>query len=1614
MSENDLPNGAPPSSSEGGGPDPSAVTFAFGDVFPIIRRGMKGHVVTAEDMVPLAPHMEGKNILAKFDAMMVKTFIWRAPAKGCWISNHKNEKQKSTSSEVEETQPEDEETYTTFGSAEEVAVATAEARDRLRLYMTQGYSLTRLLVRLTLYDSGLATLLCLLRVAMTILKVWSLWTIVRIATKEAPYGQYSDVEQYVIALCLPLSAFIAAELQHNVYHISGRSAFICRAAVSALIFEKLRLLTPLHLGAAEVAAAPTASSAALSTEDEKAPAADGKASETGIDVEGATQTDSNDPTNNTASAYENDNNNKPDENRATPPDVSIAEAYVGVSSGKLINMVSSDANSVVEAFFSGPCTIGSLIDMALAVIWIGWVIGWATAALLGAILVMLLLQFWFGVRVGTNKAEVTAIMDKRLRALDEFLSGIQVVKFYAWEGNVRAMIGALRRSEAFLHIVGMVWKLLGLATIFFVGAIFSIVLFAVKLTYDESMGAADVFVAMALIGTASVGFAMTPRALTGIASSLASMDRIEGFLRMDVVSGLVPAAPVAEDAQKVEANADSACVEIDPTTEDSKEAPTSDDTAATTAAERRPFRIVGSFGWPGFAVKDVDLTCPEGSMTVLIGSVGSGKSTLLQAAMGVCPLITSSSNNSSSQSPKKSNSSGAGVHLPGRGTIAYVAQEAFIAEATVRENITFGKPYDEARYRAVLKACSLVTDLQQWGGDLVEVTGNTLSGGQRQRLSLARACYADADLYIIDDPISAVDASVGRHLLRHCFRGFLKEKTILLATHHPAPARIACQVVLMEHGASPRVCPMDAGTAALVEEELGEGNDNDYEEESPALMSPASEGGGATTAALLSASGLINAVRRIEAEDEARHPTVHNDDEGPNENCSGAFGPDPTTNGEEDSNINEKEKKTDEKKSNNVSEQQKGLEWDALLDALIGKSRELRHKELEVAGAVSLDVYKAYISGGGWGLCAATVLVFVAAQAVRSIQDWWFSAWTRRQFEELSNDQYLYILGIMVGVLIVLSFARTVIFGVFTIRASSALHDRMFEAIIASPLYFFEQVPLGRIMNRFSKDLDYCDDMLPRTLFDFLQNILTIAGALALLIYSVPWFGLAVPGAFIIFYLLIRAYMPASRYLKRVQGSSRSPTMNIFQATIEGLTTLRVHNRLDHYQSLFLSTMDVTTNALLHSSCTQRWMGVRMDWVACLWICVAAVLCIALQDDLGPSLVGLCLSQSLSLTDLMQFAVRMAAETENLMTSVERLDEYATLPPEENKGTLVPPSLSSSEGDLFASPFAIPIGRPNSPDAEDVDEKVEMVDSAPSSICLPSHHHIDMATNWPAGCDIVVKGLTMAYASNPTHNVLKDLHFTIKAGQRVAVVGRTGAGKSSLLAAFYRTTAIPNGSITIGGVPTTAMDVFALRSRLGIIPQVPTLFHGTIRYNLDPFGNHSDAEMLEALAKVRLLDYVSARQGLDTAVSDNGGNLSVGQRQLLCAARVLLTGASILFMDEATANIDEETDDKIQQIMREEAARRQMTIITIAHRLNTVMDYDLALVMSHGRLVEFGNPRALAAEEETEGGEVVMKAGGEPISTTSVCGGFTTNVHSADEVRQFAAMVKAMHETRAH
>uniref|UniRef100_A0AAQ5YRX3 ATP-binding cassette, sub-family C (CFTR/MRP), member 12 n=1 Tax=Amphiprion ocellaris TaxID=80972 RepID=A0AAQ5YRX3_AMPOC len=730
------------------------------------------------------------------------------------------------------------------------------------------------------------------------------------------------------------------------------------------------------------------------------------------------------------------------------------------------------------------------------------------------------------------------------------------------------------------------------------------------------------------------------------------------------------------------------------------------------------------------------------------------------------------------------------------GTFAYVSQQAWIFHGTVQENILMGKPLDQAKYDRVVDVCSLRADLKILPyGDQTEIgeRGLNLSGGQKQRISLARAVYSDKDIFLLDDPLSAVDAHVGKHIFEECIKKELQGKSIILVTHQLQYLEFCDDILVLEDG-----------------EILEAGNHE----------------------------GLMAA--------EGRYAQLI---------------------------------------SNYKSEQSKvRVSAETASDQLVSQ-------ELSTEGAVSWRVYQQYCkAAGGYIVTFLTILNMVLMIGSTAFSNWWLSHW----------------LGQGNGVRIISLSQRADLPQLDTVQiivcSNVVWTARERRKIIASPMSFFDTTPTGRILNRFSKDQEEVDTVLPLHMDSFLQFCLLVIAAIAIIAVVFPVLLVAVVVLGVLFALVLFI-----RQMKKMENISRSPCISLTISTLQGLSTIHAYNIRDSHIKMFKSINDINSNHFLLFNSGTRWLSFWLDFMGATMTLVVALFVVLSSNELvSPALKGLALSYTIQLTGLLQYVVRQATEVEARFNSVERLQEYITG--------------CKSEAPRHIKDAQIP-------------------------------------EDWPKSGVITFQDYKMRYREN-TPIVLNGLDFFIQAGEKLGIVGRTGSGKSSLGMALFRLVEPAGGTILIDGVDIMAIGLQDLRSKLSIIPQDPVLFSGTVRYNLDPFNDYTDEDIWTTLEKTYMKDTISRLEGkLQAEVLENGENFSVGERQLLCMARALLRNSKIILLDEATASIDAETDALIQNTIKD--AFSDCTMLTIAHRINTVMQADRILVMDNGEAVEFDSPDVL-------------------------------------------------------
>lgn len=582
-----------------------------------------------------------------------------------------------------------------------------------------------------------------------------------------------------------------------------------------------------------------------------------------------------------------------------------------------------------------------------------------------------------------------------------------------------------------------------------------------------------------------------------------------------------------------------------------------------------------------------------------------------------------------------------------------------------------------------------------------------------------------------------------------------------------------------------------------------------------------------------------------------------------------------------------------------------------------GESRgQLIKAEGRVLGGVSWSVYLSYWKYAGMEAVVLLALLLIVGQGTSLASEWWLSLWAYASPSQQDDHRWLWVYGVLTGVVILVAFLRSDLFFMITLRAATLIHDQMVHRVFRAPLSFFHTNPAGRVLNRFSNDQGRVDEQLPQSLGDVLQLGFMVLGALVLVSIAVPVILPVFLPLVVIFYYIRRRYVITSREVKRLEAITRSPMYAAASATLKGLPTIRAYGVQPQFHQRFLKLMSRNGSWWFVNISATRWLGFRLDVIAAITLAASVFLAVATRKMISPEILGLALTHVLQLTGYLQWWTRQTAEVENTMTSVERMLEYTTLDQE-------PPTISRG-------------GRKPPP-------------------------------GWPRSGKVRYHSVTARYRpSLPA--VLKNLSFIVMGGTTCGVVGRTGSGKSSLMLTLFRLIDITSGTIFLDDVDITTVGLDALRSQLAIIPQDPVLFSGTLRSNLDPWDLHGDSRMWEVLAAVQLKETIMTVGGLDTRMAECGQNLSVGQRQLFCLARALLQDAKVLALDEATANVDRATDALIQEALRasmESSASRAAgrVLLVIAHRIDTILDCDQLLVLSNGVLHENGPPEELLQKE---------------------------------------------------
>ncbi|XP_031344905.1 probable multidrug resistance-associated protein lethal(2)03659 [Photinus pyralis] len=1052
------------------------------------------------------------------------------------------------------------------------------------------------------------------------------------------------------------------------------------------------------------------------------------------------------------------------------------------SSGQAITLITKDVEAFEHAMFLFHKLWVGIIQIFIVIYILYDQIGVSALVGVSAILLPLPVQGFIGQKIMNWKIRAGRNTDRRVKSTQEMLTAIRTIKMYTWELFFEKAIIALRKKEVFNLRILLYLKALILSIGILnakLGLYFCIITYV---ALDNYITAEKAFVVTGCFATLQNNMTISiPLAIAYVAELKAALERITSFLALEEIG----TRSVAKNfySEKPYVNIRNATVK----TEDGH-----------------------------VFINNVTIRFNNG-LNLITGPIGSGKSTLLRLVLGELAETSGS--------------------VEVCGNVSYASQEPWLFPGSVKQNIVFNEPWNEERYKEVVRVSALRKDFEALPvGDMTCITdkGLNLSRGQKTRINLARALYKVANIYLLDDCLSSVDGQVGKHIFFEC-KEFLKREICILVSYQELFLRKSDNIIILKNG-----CLEFYGSY----EGLKDGAEEDLK------------------FTLNKCENLIDYhVTTEEIDEDERYPRSSPIDE------------------------------------LNV------------------------YKENINEGAVSCDVYKTYVkAGGGVALFVFVLLLAVATQGILSWNDYFVSFWVDMEQEmsgfrynqtthsaefkalEKSNKQIMILYSFVVLLGAVFTLAKSFLFYHFTCKASTNIHKLIIKKIINANMTFFNNNLSGNILNRMSRDLAILDERLPATLFYLLKVALLLIGSIVVICSVNPIFLIPSILFLVLLYYGRCLYIPTGRSIRRLEGSTRSPLVGHINSTLEGLATIRANAAEETMKSEFDKHQDVHNSVRYMNFATTEAFGFYLDAISTIYVICIVLTFLIWKTDTLVGRVGLAITQAFGWTKQIEWTVRQWAEIENLMTSGERVLEYQTISGEDTNGAKI--------------------------------------------------------KGWPSGGEIVFTNVSLRY--NQDHKyVLRNVNLMIKSKQRIGVIGRTGAGKTSIISALYRLYDY-EGDITIDGVNIKNVDVLFLRRRISIIPQDPVLFAGTIRSNLDPNEEFTDRELWRALDEVHLKRIVL---DLEMRIYEGGTNFSVGQRQLISLARALLCDNNVLVLDEATANMDPHTDKLIQQIIKETFCN--CTVITIAHRLNTIMDSDKILVMDSGKVVEYDAPEALLINRES-------------------------------------------------
>ncbi|KAM0755919.1 ATP-dependent bile acid permease [Meredithblackwellia eburnea MCA 4105] len=1112
-------------------------------------------------------------------------------------------------------------------------------------------------------------------------------------------------------------------------------------------------------------------------------------------------------------------------------------ARVKHPNGHLITLVSSDASFMewsaflVHGLWVLPLQI--IIGIILLIVYLGY------SALVGVAVLVLNtpIQGLFVTTMFRARQEQLKVVDQRVRLIQEVLNGIRVIKLYAYETFFKGRISKLRGEElSSLRKIALVRSGMS-ASMSFVPVAAAVLSFITYSLSGHKLDAPTIFASLQLFNVIRQPLMMLPMAWTVSSDAFVALKRVTRALLAEELDNELIVNPAAKFAVRATGNfawetsgpqqSMMASLRADARQEKKAKAEAKKKAKEANKAAKKGQKPAEEEKKkeekPPFELRDIDLKLGRGELICIVGSVGSGKSSLLQALIGEMKRLD-------------------GEVIFG-GTTSYFPQSPWVQNATLRDNILFGQPYDEFKFDGVISACALEPDIAILPNGLdteIGEKGINSSGGQKARVCLARAAYFGADIVLLDDPLSAVDAHVSKQLVENCITaGPLAGMTRILVTHHLEVLPHADHIVMMHMG-------------RVVEQGRYEDLLKDGEAFSKLIAN-------------FGATASKSEATDDETEDTSPTKEVKAKTAGP------------------------------------------------------GKGPKLMQDEEREIGAISWGVYAHYARSMGSIAWGPILFGFYALAQVAVVGNSLFLGyWSAQSIPHFSQGEYMAVyagFGVASGVF---TFLGAFMLSLRAIHASYALFEEALGGVMRSRVAWFDTTPLGRITSRLTKDVTTLDNQLPMQYNMLLSQVFSVFGSIGLVFYTYPYLGIIFVPLFIIYYSFASFYRASSREVKRLDSVQRSFIYSNLGEMLSGLTSVRAYRSQEQFIAKTDKAIDEENQAYYMTVTLQRWLGIRLDFLGNILVLGISLFGVGFRNTVSPSKLGVVLTYSLSITGVFSQLVTSFATVEQDMNTSERISHYAHLP---------------SEGALE---------NPADPDE-----------------------------TWPPEGKLSFQDVRMRYREG-LPEVLKGVSFETKVGEKIGIVGRTGAGKSSLLQALFRICELSSGKIVIDGVDISKIGLDVLRKRISVIPQDALLFAGSVRQNLDPIGGKDDATLNDALRRAGLVappdadEEVSKRFAkfkLDSDVTDEGSNFSAGERQLVALCRAIAENSRIIVLDEATSSVDVETDATVQRTIQAEFSQQSM--LCIAHRLATIAFYDRVMVMDAGQVAEFDEPLVLFDKEDS-------------------------------------------------